>query len=69
MTRQERAELSPDELERQTGEALPDREVMSTIDLGDASMTTLPMPVDSTPTDEQTYPTGPPLEKWRPPAF
>ena len=34
MTRQTDAELSGDELENQTAEALPDREAMSIVDLG-----------------------------------
>ncbi len=48
---QENQELSPDELERQNGEELPDREVMSTIDLN-------PGP----PALDPTVPNLPPVE-------
>jgi len=69
MTRRN-AELSSEELERETGEPLPAREAMSTIDLGDAALSTMPMPVDSVPTDpeageEQTWQVERPW--WNPP--
>jgi len=63
-----RRELTPDELERETGEPLPEREAMSIVDLGDASMTAVPLPVDDAPTDDQTFQADP-NRHWRPPAF
>ena len=65
-----RRELTADELARETGEPLPDREAMSTIDLGDAAMTALPLPVDDAPVDDddQVFQADP-NRHWRPPAF
>src|SRR4051812_2918084 len=73
MTRRKHAELSPEELERETGEPLPDREAMSIVDLGEVTMTAAPVPVDhmptdpeaGPPTDDQTYPVDRPW--WNPP--
>jgi hypothetical protein len=75
MTRRRHAELSPDELERETGEQLPEREAMSIVDLGEATMTAAPVPVDYMPTDpeatsdDETYPvTERPWHELPPPA-
>jgi hypothetical protein len=57
MSDESREEVSPEELEAQSGEPLPDREVMSTID---------PAPGPFTPADDLTLPADPGGDPWPP---
>jgi hypothetical protein len=57
MTEEAREQVSPEELERQSGEPLPDREVMSMID---------PAPGPFTPADDLTLPAEPGGDPWPP---
>jgi hypothetical protein len=70
VTHHTHTELSSEELEQQTGEELPEREAMSIVDLGEASMTAAPVPVDSDPveSDDETYPFDRPPHEPHPPA-
>jgi hypothetical protein len=74
VTHHAETELSRDELERQTGEELPEREAMSIVDLGDGPWTAAPVPVDSidtgepVPPEDQTYPVEKPPHEPGPPA-